>query len=115
MDATIDEEDKEVTLLCSLPKWWYHLVTTISFITTNALDYDFFVGALLYEEVQRKLIIKTFTPEAMVARDQSWSIHRKMREFKRYIQVKVKRKEEFKNECWYCNKLRNLKTYHWKR
>jgi hypothetical protein len=41
MDVKMDEKDKVVTLLCSLPKSWDHLVTSISFNTTDTLDYDF--------------------------------------------------------------------------
>jgi hypothetical protein len=34
MDVKPDDEDKVVTLLCSLPESWDHLVTSISFSTT---------------------------------------------------------------------------------
>jgi hypothetical protein len=47
-------EDKEATLFCSFPESWDHLSTSISFISTNVLDYDMGVGALLDEEMRRK-------------------------------------------------------------
>jgi len=62
MDVKIDEEDKAVTLLCSFPEYWDHLVTSIRFITTDTIDYDSFVRALLFEEVWRKSSIETSTP-----------------------------------------------------
>jgi len=51
MDVKIDDEDKEVMLLCSLLKYWDYLVTSISFIKIDTLDCDPFVGSLLYEKL----------------------------------------------------------------
>jgi hypothetical protein len=62
MGVKIEDEDKEVTLLCSFLESWDHLVTYISFSTTNTLDYDYVVGSLLCKEVQRKSSIETSTP-----------------------------------------------------
>ena len=36
----IKEEDKEVMLMCTLPKSWDQLVTTISYRTTKYLEFD---------------------------------------------------------------------------
>ena len=68
MDVKIKDEEKAVTLLCSLPESRKHLVTSISFSTTDSLEFDSIVGALLSEEVQRKSNIETSTLEAMVTR-----------------------------------------------
>jgi hypothetical protein len=51
MDVKIEDEDKVVMLLCSLYKSWDHLVTSISFSTTNTLDCYYVVGSLLSEKV----------------------------------------------------------------
>ena len=55
-------------MLCCLLESWNHLVTSISFSTTDSLEFDYVVGALFSKEVQRKYNIETSTPEAMVAR-----------------------------------------------
>ena len=62
MGVKIEDEDKAVTLLCSLPKYWDHLVTFISFSTTNTLDFDYVVGVVLSKEEQRKSNIETSMP-----------------------------------------------------
>jgi len=54
MDVRIDEEDKVVTFLCSLPESWDHLVTSIGFNSASTLEFDSVVGALLSKEVRRK-------------------------------------------------------------
>jgi hypothetical protein len=59
MDVKIDEEDKVVMFLCPSPKSWDHLVTSISFSTTDTLEYNYVVGALFFEEVRRKSNIET--------------------------------------------------------
>jgi hypothetical protein len=47
MEVKFEDEDKDFTLLCSLPESWDNLVTSISFSLTDVIDYDFVVGALL--------------------------------------------------------------------
>ena len=47
MEVKIWEEDKAITLLCSLPKSWDHFVTSISLSTVDSLKFESFVGALL--------------------------------------------------------------------
>jgi hypothetical protein len=68
MEVKLKDEDKAVTLLCSFPESWDHLVTSISFSSTDVLDYDSFVGALLVEDMRRKSSQETSTSEAMVVR-----------------------------------------------
>ena len=53
MDVAYEDEDKEVTLLCSLTESWDHLVTTMWFSSKDAIDYDTVVGFLLSEEMRR--------------------------------------------------------------
>jgi hypothetical protein len=71
MDVTYEDEDKAVTLLCSLLESWDHLVTTMWFISTYSIDYDIVVGDLLYEEMRKRSSKETSTIEEMVVRGQS--------------------------------------------
>jgi hypothetical protein len=68
MEVKFEYEDKAVTLLCPLPESWDHLVTTVWFNTTDAIDYDIVVGALLSEEMRRRSSKETSTIEAMVVK-----------------------------------------------
>jgi hypothetical protein len=111
MDVKLDDEDKAVTLLCSLPESWDHFVTSISFSTTETLEFDIVVGALLSEEVWRKSSIETSTPKAMVARGWSREKGEKLRGTSRSKSKGKKRKLK----CWYCNKSGHLKKDCWKR
>jgi hypothetical protein len=54
MEVKFEYEDKDITELCSFPESWDNLVTSISFISTDVLDYESVVGALLVEEMRRK-------------------------------------------------------------
>jgi hypothetical protein len=53
MDVMYEYEDKEVTLVCSLLESWDHLVTTMWFSSTDSIDYETVVGALLSEEMRK--------------------------------------------------------------
>jgi hypothetical protein len=68
MEVKLEDEDKAITLLCLFPESWDSLVTSISFSSTDVLDYDSVVGALLAEEMRRKSSQETSTSEAMVIR-----------------------------------------------
>ena len=54
MDVKIDDEDKVVNLLCTLPESWGQVVFSISLCTTENLEFDNVVGALLFEESMKK-------------------------------------------------------------
>jgi hypothetical protein len=97
MDVKFEDEDKAVTLLCSLPESWDHLVTSISFSSIDVLDYDTVVGALLTEEMRRKSSQETSTSEAMVARGRSKERGKNQRGTSR---SKSKGKKG-KLKCWY--------------
>jgi hypothetical protein len=68
MEVKFEDEDKDITLLCLLPKSWDNLVTSISFSSANVLDYDSVVGALLAEEMRRKSSKETSNSKAMLVR-----------------------------------------------
>eukprot|EP01018_Ginkgo_biloba_P027656 Gb_41806 [translate_table: standard] len=111
MDVKIDGEDKAVTLLCSLPESWDHLVTSISISTTDTLEYDTVVGSLLSEETRRKSSSESSTSEAMVARGRSKEIGEKSRGTSR----SKSRGKKGTQKCWFCNKSGHLKKDCWKR
>ena len=68
MEFNFEDDYKAITLLCSLPESWDNLVTSISFSSTDVLDYDSVVGALLAEEMKRKSSKETSASEAMLVR-----------------------------------------------
>jgi hypothetical protein len=54
VNITIAEEDKCITLLCSLPDSWDNLVVAIGSTTQPTLKYEDVVASLLSEEMRRK-------------------------------------------------------------
>jgi len=54
MDVKLEDEDKAITVLFSFPEYLDHFVTCIKFSTTETLDFNTIVGALLFKEEQRK-------------------------------------------------------------
>jgi hypothetical protein len=62
---------KEITLLCSFPETWDHFCTSMSFISSEAIEFDDIMGALLSEEKRKKSNLETSTSEAMVTRGRS--------------------------------------------
>ena len=67
----IDDEDKAVNLLYTLPESWGQVVSSISLSTTDTLEFDNVVGALLFEELRKKTNLETSSPEALVVRGNS--------------------------------------------
>eukprot|EP00253_Pinus_taeda_P010174 PITA_10174 len=110
-EVKIQEEDKAITLLCSLLESWDHFVTSISLSTVDSLKFESVVGALLSEEVRRKSNIETAASEAMVARGRSKERGEKPRGSSRSKSKGKKCKEK----CWNCNKIGHLKKDYWKR
>jgi hypothetical protein len=85
MDVTYEDEDKEVMLLCSLPESWDHLVTTMWFITTDAIDYDTLVGYLLSEEIRKRSSKERGKNQRGTSRSKS-------------------KGKKSKHKCWFCGK-----------
>ena len=54
VDIKMEEEDKCITLLCSLPDSWDNLVVAIGSSTKSALKFEDIVSSLLLEEMRRK-------------------------------------------------------------
>jgi hypothetical protein len=109
MEVKFEDEDKAITLLCSLLKSWNNLVTSISFSSTEVLDYDSVVGALLVEEMRRKTSKETSTSKAMLVRGQT------KEQNERSSSQSKSRHKKGKNKCWYYGKTRHLKKNCWKR
>jgi hypothetical protein len=68
MGVKFESEDKAITLLCSLLASWDHFVTSISFSSTETIEFDDIVGALLSEETRKKSNLETSTSEALVVK-----------------------------------------------
>ena len=71
MDVKIDDEDKVVNLLCTLHESWGQVVSSISLSTTDTLEFDDVVGALLSEELRKKSSFETSSHEALVVTGRS--------------------------------------------
>ena len=54
IDIKMEEKDKCITLLCSLPNSWDNLVVAISSSTNSTLNFEDIVASLLSEEMRRK-------------------------------------------------------------
>jgi hypothetical protein len=111
MEVKFEDEDKAITLLCSLPESWDNLVTSISFSSTDVLDYDYVVGALLAEEMRRKSSQETSTSEAMLVRGRPKEKEKNQRSSSR----SKSRGRKGRVKCWYCGKTGHLKKDCWKR
>jgi hypothetical protein len=108
MEVKIEDEDKVITLLCLLPESWDILVTSISFNSTDVLNYDYVVGVLLAEEMRRKYIQETSTSEAMVIRGRPKENNQRI-----YSRFKS-RGRNGRAKSWYYGKTGHLKKDCWK-
>ena len=68
IEVKFDFEDKAVTLLCSFPESWDHFVTSISHSSSENLEFDDVVGAMLFEETRKRSNLETTTSKAMMVR-----------------------------------------------
>jgi hypothetical protein len=59
-------ENKAIRLLCFVFESWDQFVTSISFTSTEKIEFDVIVGYLLSEETRKKYNLETSTSEAMV-------------------------------------------------
>jgi hypothetical protein len=105
MDVTYKDEDKEVMLLCLLHESLDNLVTTMWFSTTNSIDYETVLGALLSEEMRKRFSKKNSTIEAMVVRGRYIERGKNHRGTSRSKSKGMKSK----NKCWSCVKSGHLK------
>eukprot|EP00253_Pinus_taeda_P015667 PITA_15667 len=112
LDVKFDSEDKAITLLCSLPEFWDHFVTSISFSTSDILEFDDVVGALLAEETRKRSNADKSTSEVMMAIGRSRERHSGGKHSDSCSKSKGKKP---KVKCWHCGKAGHLKKDYWKR
>jgi len=99
----MEEEDKCITLLCSLPDSWDNLVVAIGSSTKSALKFEDIVSSLLSEEMRRKSM-ESQNANALLVR----SGHPKERQ--RYIGGRSKSLgDPPKTGCWKCGKPGHFK------
>ena len=111
MDVKTDDEDKAVNLLCTLPKSWGQVVSSISVSTIDTLEFDNVVRASLSEELRKKSSFETSLPEALVVRGRSKEKGEKSRGTSKSKSKGRKRKLK----CWYRSKTGHVKKDYWKR
>jgi hypothetical protein len=111
MGVKFESEDKAITLLCSFRASWDHFVTSISFSSTESIEFDDIVGALLSEETRKKSNLETSTSEVMMVRGRPKERGHSQKDFS---QSKLKGKKR-NLKCWFCGKSRHLKKDCWKR
>jgi hypothetical protein len=83
MGVKFESEDKAITLLYALPASWDHFVTSISFSSTESIEFDDTVGALMSEETRNKSNLETSTSEALVIRGRPKERGQGQRDFSR--------------------------------
>jgi hypothetical protein len=111
MEVKIKDEDKEVTLLCSLPESSDHMLTTVWFNTTCVIDYDTMVGGLLSKEMRRRSSKETSIVEAMVVKGRSTEGGKDQKGKTRSKSKDSKGKPNY----WFYGKSGHLKKDCWKR
>ena len=109
VDIKMEEEDKCITLLCSLPDSWDNLVVAIGSSTKSALKFEDIVSSLLSEKMRRKYI-ESQNVDALSVR----SGHPKER--RRYIGGRSKSRgrskspgDPLKKRCWKFSKPGHFK------
>ena len=110
MGVKFESEDKEITLLCSLPTSWDHFVTSISFSSIESIEFDVIVRPLFSDATRNKSNFETYTSELMMVRGRLKERGHVQRDF---YWSKSKGKKR-KINCWFCEKLGHLKKDCWK-
>ena len=105
----MEEEDKCITLLCSLPDSWDNLVVAIGSSTKSALKFEDIVSSLLSEEMRRKSM-ESQNADALSVRSG------RPKERRRYIGGRSKSRGRSKSPgyplkpgCWKCGKPGHFK------
>ena len=111
MDVEIYNEHKATNILCTLPKSWGQVVSSISHSTNDTLEFDTMDRVLLYEELRKKCSLKTSSHEALVVIGVSKERGENSSGNSRSKSKGGKRKLK----CWYYKKNDHLKKDCWKR
>jgi hypothetical protein len=111
VNITIVEEDKYITLLCSLPDSWDNLVVAIGSTTQSTLKYEDVVASFLFEEMRQKtmdghntyaLFIRGRTQDRNPSKPSGWRSKSTGRS---------KSLGKYLRKCWKCGKTGNYKKY----
>jgi hypothetical protein len=103
IEIKISDEDKCISLLCSLPDSWDSLVVAIGSNTTS-LKFDEVVSSLLSEEMRQKNMEGQST-DALFARGRSQEINRsKSSSGRSKSKGRSKSPRKFVKVCWRCGK-----------
>jgi hypothetical protein len=103
VEIKISDEDKCISLLCSLPNSWDSLVVAIG-SNTIALNFDEVVSSLLSEEMRQKNMEGQST-DSLFARGRSQERNRSKFSRGRYKSMgRSKSPGKFLKVCWRCGK-----------
>jgi hypothetical protein len=111
VNITIAEEDKCITLLCSLPDSWDNLVVAIGSTTQSTLKYEDVLASLLSEEMRRKSMDGHNTYALFVrghAQDRNPS---KPSGWRSKYTGRSKSLGKSLRKCWKCGKTGHYKKY----
>jgi hypothetical protein len=109
VNIMIAEEDKCITLLCSLPDSWDNLVVEIGSTTQSTLKYEDVVSSLLFEEMRRK-IMDGHSTDALLVRGhtQDRNPSKPSRWGSKYT-GRSKSPGKYLRKCWKCGKIGHYK------
>jgi hypothetical protein len=111
VNITISEEDKCITLLCSLPDSWDNLVVAIGSTTQSKLKYEDVVASLLSEEMRWKSMDGHSTYSLFVrGRTQERNPGESSRGRSKST-TRSKSPEKYLRKCWKCGKIGHYKKY----
>lgn len=109
VDVKMEEEDKCITLLCSLPDSWDNLVVAIGSSTKSALKFEDIVSSLLSEEMRRKSMESQSTDALSVRSSRTKERGRYTRGRSKSRGISKSLGDPLKKVCWKCDKLGHFK------
>jgi hypothetical protein len=109
VNIMIAEEDKCITLLCSLPDSWDNLVVAICSTTQSTLKYEDVVASLLSEEMRRKSMDGHSTDALFVRGCTQERNHGKPSGRRSKSTGRSKSPGKSLRKCWKCGKTRHYK------
>jgi hypothetical protein len=109
VNITIAEEDKCITLLCSLLDSWDNLVVAIGSTTQSTLKYEDVVASLLYEEMRQKIMDGHNTYALFVRGHTQDRNPGKSSRGRSKSTGRSKSLGKYLRKCWKCGKTRHYK------